>query len=228
MSDQIERALRQMAPTIRYPETPRFVIPAAVVPARRRVWPAVALAVAALALVFAFPAWRQAVADFLGIGAVELSVVNELPESAILREPSGHKVSLVAAGERVDFDILTLAAPPDCVYLDESIPGGMVTLSYRHSKLLITQLEAETDFGEVRKLLLPETIVTRVTIDGQPGFWIEEEGHALIVVDRNGAAIEDTARLAASTLLYEDGGRTIRIEGDMTLDQALDIASLLR
>lgn len=45
--------------------------------------------------------------------------------------------------------------------------------------------------------------------------------------EKDGLIVEDTARLAADTLLYTADGLTIRIEGKMTLDQARAIAKEL-
>jgi hypothetical protein len=107
----------------------------------------------------------------------------------------------------------------------------MVTLGYGEFRgsyrLLITQLHARTDEESLGKLLLDETIVQRVDVDGARGFWIEGELHTVVILDRDGDAVVDSARLVGNTLLYVEEGRTVRIEGDLTLDQALNVAASL-
>ncbi|MGD2100972.1 MAG: hypothetical protein PVG83_01945 [Acidimicrobiia bacterium] len=232
MSDQIESALRHMAEHIGFPDTPEFETPSSPPRRLRRLWPAVAVAVTVLVILFAFPGPRDAVAHLFGIGAVRIELVDELSPTDLVETPTGSEMSLSEAGRLVDFDILTLAGEPDAVLVDESVPGGMVTIAYGEGRasyrVLITQLEGETDLGAVRKHLLADTVVTQVEVGGEVGYWIEGDGHVLMLLDREGEAVEHTARLAADTLLYEDDGRTVRIEGDFDLETALEIADHLR
>ena len=120
---------------------------------------------------------------------------------------------------------------PDAVYLDSSVPGGMVTLGYGADdggySLLITQLLATTDEQAVTKLLTSGTSVESVTVEGEPGFWIQGDPHVVILFNQDGGLVEDSARLAANTLLYIAGDRTVRIEGGLSLDQALEVAATL-
>lgn len=232
MADRFEVALRHMAEGIDFPDTPEFEMPSASPRRLRRSWPAVVAVVAAFLILMAFPGPREAVARLFGVGAVQIVVVDDLPPADLVETPTGVELSLSEAREKVDFDILTLVEEPDAVFLDASVPGGMVTLAYGEGinsyRLLITQLEGETDFGAVRKYLLPETVIARVGVGGDVGYWIEGEGHVLMLIDREGEAVVDTVRLAADTLLYEHGDRTVRIEGDLDLDTALEIADHLR
>lgn len=233
MSDRLEQALFNLGQRIEYPKTPDLGV---TYPARserrisRRWRIAAAVAVAALVLL-AFPGPRQAVANLFRIGAVTLTVVDDLRPAAVEREPSGLMVSFEKAQEEVGFLILTLEPDPDAVYLDPSVSGGMVTLGYGADddgySLLITQLLATTDEQAVTKLLTPSTSVESVTVEGEPGFWIEGDPHVVILFDQEGDLVEDSARLAANTLLYIVGDRTVRIEGGLSLDQALEVAAAL-
>ncbi len=233
MSDRLEQALFSLGQRIEYPKTPDL---GASYPARseRRIsrgW-RIAAAVAAAALVLlAFPGAWQAVANLFRIGAVTLTVVDDLRPAAVEREPSGLMVTLEKAQEEVGFLILTLEPDPDAIYLDPSVPDGMVTLGYGADdggySLLITQLLATTDEQAATKLLTPNTSVEPVTVEGEPGFWIEGDPHVVILFDQDGDLVEDSARLAANTLLYIVGDRTVRIEGGLSLDQALEVAAAL-
>ena len=233
MSDRLEQALFNLGQRIEYPKTPDL---GASYPTRseRRIsrrW-RIAAAVAAAALVLlAFPGPRQAVANLFRIGSVTLTVVADLRPAAVEREPSGMMVTLNKAQEGVWFPILALDQDPDAVYLDPSVPGGMVTLGYGADDdgyaLLITQLLATTDEQAVTKLLTPNTNVESVTVEGEPGFWIEGDPHVVILFNQDGDLVEDSARLAANTLLYIVGNRTVRIEGGLSLGQALEVAAAL-
>ncbi|EWM63252.1 hypothetical protein MCBG_00385 [Micromonospora sp. M42] len=53
-------------------------------------------------------------------------------------------------------------------------------------------------------------------------------GAGLAYVDRSGTERVATARLSAATLIWEQGGLSYRLEGDLTREQALDVAASLR
>ena len=67
-----------------------------------------------------------------------------------------------------------------------------------------------------------------MTVRGEDGFWIEGDPHVVVLFDRDGQFIEDSARLAGNTLLFVRDGVTVRIEGALELDQALDVAAHLQ
>ena len=75
----------------------------------------------------------------------------------------------------------------------------------------------------VEKLIEPGTEVERVTVDGNPGAWLGEP-HVFVYRDRNGRVRDGTARLAGSTLLWQQGEVLLRLEGDLSKQEALRIA----
>ena len=159
-------------------------------------------------------------------------MVDELPEAAETTPPSGAETSLEEAQLQVDFSIMTIDAEPDAVFLDTSVSGGMVTLGYGKGdgtyRLLITELRAETDLNVLEKSIASGTNISPVTVGGEDGFWIEGAPHVVVLFDRDGQFIEDSARLAGNTLLFVRDGVTVRIEGALELDQALDVAAQLQ
>ena len=235
MAESLERDLVALGNELGYPETPHFREWATTVPPvgveRRRRFAVLAGAVAlAILVVLAIPASRDAVARLFGIGVISLNVVDELPEAALERTPSGNRVELGVAEDSVSFQLVTPVARPDAVYLDESVPGGMVSLVYEGEsgiRLIVTQLLGETDAPSLQKLLSPETQVTLVDIDGADAFWIEGEPHVLLLFDRDGDVIEDSARLAGNTLLFVRDGVTVRVEGAFDLADALRVVAEL-
>jgi len=233
----LERALTVLGDDVAFPPTPDLATTVGDrVPARlprrtpRRRWLVAAAAVAAgVVVLLALPGPRSAIADLLGIGAVRVTIVDELPADVLLRDPTGVQVTVAEADEEIDFDLFVLDEPPDAVYLDDSVPGGMVTLVYANDPaVFITQVAGTTDEGFLNKLVAGGTTITLVDVAGDPGFWIEGEPHVIFVVDRNGRVLEDAARLAGNTLALERDGLTIRIEGAASLAEALQVAMALR
>ncbi len=49
-----------------------------------------------------------------------------------------------------------------------------------------------------------------------------------MLVDEYGVAITDSARLARDVLVWDEDGRTVRLEGDLTRADAVEIAEALR
>ena len=230
MSSRLESALLELGRQIEYPATPEFVIPdpaPAKRPSRLRLVAAAAMAV--VLVVLAFPGPRQAVADLFSIGSVGFSVVDTLPPAELVRAP-GEQMTLAKAQNEVDFDIVTIDSEPDAVFVDRSVAGGVVTLGFGESdgsyRLLITQIGGAMH-PQFLKVITPDVVVRVVDVEGEQGFWVADGPHVLLLLDEQGNDVEDTARLAANTLVYTFGDLTIRIEGDMTLEQAMEIASQL-
>lgn len=139
-------------------------------------------------------------------------------------------LAVQAARELLAYSILTPGEEPAFVYVDRAA-GGIATAAYRPGPggygLLITQFPVGTDEFAVRKLIGPGTSITQVVVGGTEGFWIEGDPHVVVLLDDDGNVIQDEARVAGSTLLFERNGVTIRIEGDLDLGQALEIAARL-
>ena len=66
--------------------------------------------------------------------------------------------------------------------------------------------------------------IQAVTVDGQPGFWIEG-AHFFSYFDRDGEMQSEQVRLAGNVLLWEPVTRTPRLEADLTMQEALRIAA---
>jgi len=73
----------------------------------------------------------------------------------------------------------------------------------------------------------PDTTLQLVTVAGHQGYWIAGAPHVLVLIDAAGNPRYETLRLATNTLLIDEGGTIVRIEGDLTKDQALQLAASL-
>ena len=203
-------------------------------PARRRLVLALAvLALAALLATLAIPDARSAFLRFLQIGGARIELVDELP--AVSPSPPeleltlGQRVSLDEARQRTAFELLELDEEPDAVYLGER---DTVWFLYGHPdapRLLVAQtpeLEIDEPFI-LKKLAAAGTSVERVSVRGAPAYFLSGEPHAVVLVDEYGVTITDSARLARDVLVWDEDGRTVRLEGDLTRTDAVEIAEAL-
>lgn len=205
---------------------------------RRALVLAFAVLAAAVAAAFAVPPARTAILDWLGLRGVRIERVPERPRAPIGADLGlGRPVSLAEArrlaGYRVLVPSLTGFERPSEVWFGPSLPGGQVAFVYRRSdprdpRILLTQFRAEPGFQYIGKLAGPGTRIEPVTVNGEPGYWLEGEPHAFLFVDPQGRTRDETLRLAGNTLLWQHGALTLRLEGAGTKAEALAIARTMR
>jgi hypothetical protein len=193
-----------------------------------------ALAVAALVAALAIPDARSALLRFLQIGGARIELVDELPavapDTAELEFTLGQRVSLAEARQRSAFALLELDEEPDAVYLGErdtvwflyGSPGGVRLLIAQTPKVALDEPFI------IKKLAGAGTSVEPATVRGEPAYFLSGEPHAVMFVDEYGVAIVESARLARDVLVWEEDGRTVRLEGDLTRAEALELADSLR
>ena len=204
-------------------------------PTRRRLVLALAvLALAALLATLAIPDARSALLRFLQIGGARIELVDELP--AVSPSPPeleltlGQRVSLDEARQRTAFELLELDEEPDGVYLGDRDTVWFLYGQPDAPRLLVAQtpeLEVDEPFI-LKKLVASGTSVERVSVRGEPAYFLSGEPHAVVLVDEYGVAITDSARLARDVLVWDEDGRTVRLEGDLTETAAVEIADALR
>jgi hypothetical protein len=237
---ELELALTRIGSELDYPEAPDLTgaVRRRLAEGRRPIsWRrplVIALAVLAVAVgaVMAVPQARSEILDWLGIGAVKIRYVDDLPavELATGDLGVGEQVSLEEARSRVMFPIRvpTLEGYEDpVVYYAEPLPTGQVSFVYGspdQPQLLITQVAA---LGAYEKLLQAGSTTIEMVDEGElRGAWVEGERHALFYP---GATVEEPFRLVGNTLVVErPDGVTVRIEGDITKEEALRIARSMR
>jgi hypothetical protein len=192
--------------------------------------------VAAFAATLAIPDARSALLRFLHIGSERIEFVDELPPVETyatdfdLELALGERVSLETARRRAGFDLLELEEAPDRVYL-----GGRGTVWFVYGRpggvrLLVAQTpELAVDEAFIlKKLVASGTRVDQVTVQGAPAYFLSGEPHEVILLDENGRLVFETARLARDVLVWEGLDRTVRLEGDLTLDEARELAESMR
>lgn len=232
-------------------ESLRLRLRPALRPVLQPAWQSVAVAlvvlIALLSGTLAFsPTARRAVAGWLGLRGVRIQFTptpsaSPLPLGTGLN--LGEKLTLAEAQAQVPFQIVVPHAvdlgPPDAVYLRSGNFAEQVTLLW-HARpglpkaretgegLLLTEFKATVDSAFIKKIAFEATTLDPVRVNGGDGFWIAGAPHELEFVDPNGAVLPDTVRLAGNVLLWEQGDLTIRIEGKLSKDMALKIATTVR
>jgi hypothetical protein len=192
----------------------------------RRVQAAVAALVAVVVGALAVPPVRAAVADLFGFGGV------------LVREEPGPAPSTAPPPPGVTSD-LTLAEAADLVPFRPAVPAALgdpdgVEVSADRRVLSLTW---ETDDGPVRldqigarldyAFAKSATGVEFVTVAGDFALWFPEP-HEVVVLEPDGTARRETARLAGHTLIWERGTVTMRLEGDLGKARAVAVAETVR
>jgi hypothetical protein len=194
------------------------------------------LALAALLATLAIPDARSALLRFLRIGGDRIELVDELPvvspnpPELDLGRALGERVSLEVARRRVAFDLLELDEPPDLVYVGPRDTVWFLFGTPGAVRLLVAQTPG-ADVDEpfiLKKLATTGTPVESLSVRGSRAYFLSGEPHVVLLVDEYGVAYPETARLARDVLVWEEGGRTVRLEGDLTETDALKIAESLR
>jgi hypothetical protein len=249
---RLESVLRSLGESVDWP-TPSTDFPAKVMAriesdpatvAVHRVWLRPAIAAIAVVMVtvvcIVSPSVRQAVADLLGAAGIRIGVVSGETPSTGAELDLGEPLQLDEVEESVDFQprIPGSEEPgvPDAIYLSAEGQVNMVwdgTPSLPAAGdtgigLLLTQSAGDGDEQVAEKLLGPQTGLERLTVEGQPGLWIEGAAHTFTLLDPEGNLIEETTRLAANVLLWEAEGVNHRLETTGDLHSALAIAEALQ
>jgi hypothetical protein len=205
-------------------------------PAGRRLWSRRALVVAlaalvvAVAAVMAVPPARSAILDWLGIGSAEIRIVDELPEVETVRLEPGQRVSLAHAHELEPGLLdphLDGLGKPDAVFVQDLQPGTPVTYVWGEldrPRLLLTQVRGRFHFEKL--VHGGDNGVVLTDVNGAEAAWIKGEHVLYYESGRTGGTLP--SRLAKSTLVWSRGPVTMRLEGDMTREEAERIARTVR
>jgi hypothetical protein len=238
----LEQRLVELGRALDVPEAPdlaprvlaRIEAPRGRAPRRKLVLALATVAVAALVATLAIPEARSALLRFLQIGSERIELVDQLPEVSPtppeLDLTLGLRVPLAEARRSAGFDLLELGDEPHSVYVGDR---GTVWFLYGRPdapRLLVAQtprLGVDEDFI-LKKLVTAGTSVEQVFVRGKPAYFLSGEPHAVLLVGPNGTPVTETARLARDVLVWEEDGRTVRIEGELTREEALELAESLR
>jgi hypothetical protein len=224
--NELESALREL--DIEWPATPDLataVTARIAQPVEHRVsWRArlasvaAALAIVAGGTLAASPEARSTVLRWLGLKSVEI-------RREPLRPGLGRELDLgtpiaLPAGARVPSALGT----PDAVYRTP-LPDGTraVSLVYAGPPKVLVQTFRATATPFIQKSVASAKDVERLEIDGARAYWITG-AHGFAYQSPRGFGYEDQ-RLSDRVLLVERDGLLIRVEGAISRDRAVEIAS---
>ncbi len=205
----------------------------------------------AIAMAATLPQIRSAVADRLGLPGIHIVLVRDRAEPP--STPAGQElllgtpVSLQVAGATAPFPLRVPTGPdlamPDAVYRSAG-PTEMVSFVYDARDTLpaapgssvgalLTQFQGKPDRALIEKGLMvggadPHVALTMLTVNGQPGYWIEGAHTFFMYRDVDGEYRQEMYRLARNALLWQQDGVTYRLEADISRDRAVRIAESMR
>jgi hypothetical protein len=125
------------------------------------------------------------------------------------------------------------------VFVSEVVPpGGRVDLVWRarpglpasgftDAGLLITEFRGQTTPEFIKKVAVAGQ-VEFLEVDGEPAYWFSGEPHFFTYRDSAGTFREEQTRLAGNTLIWQRGDLTLRLEGELSKEEAIRIAESMR
>jgi hypothetical protein len=180
-----------------------------------------AAALLAVAIAFAVPPARSAILRVFHLQGASIEYVDKLPSVRMASLDLGVPVRPADAERTAGFRPLTsgVLGPPDEVTWD----GSLLWYRYRRTRLLVSQFLGRERPELLKKVVRPQTVITPVYVNGQRGYFITGGTHFLYLAS-DGVIREEPIRLSRNVLLWQHGPLTLRLEGDLTLGQALRIA----
>jgi len=220
----------------------------------------VTIALALLAVLVFSPEARATATDILRLRGVQIfqgpvptpsPTPSRSPGSIQVPTPSpalglGTLVTLDEARSRAGYPVVVPSDPllgaPDEIYLRAVTSANQVSFLYRARPGIPLSPEAgvaavvsEVGGGTIDdqffgKLIGPDTILEKVVIDGEPGFWIQGRPHFFFyrAAGSSGSVEQETLRLAGNTLLWQRNGLLMRLEAQVDKATALRIAGTFR
>ena len=209
---------------------------------RRRI---AAAAAALVAVTAAGAGLSPAIADRLGLRGVRISLGGdaELPTQLGGALALGVPTRLADARRQVPFRVLLPAraevGDPDEVYVNHAAAEPQLALVWRSRPelpeaattgvgMLLTEFRGDLGAGQIEKVLGRQTQLEGLTVNGGRALWLEGAPHAFFYRDAQGRVRDETVRLAANVLLWEQGEVTLRLESVLPRAEAVRIAETVR
>ncbi len=192
---------------------------------------ALALVAVAAVLTLVTPA-REAVADWLGIGAVRIVEVEEGLEGlerslgdlgvAVPIEDAGWRESPLGVPDEA-----FVQSEPDAVTLVWLPRLGLPEVDETGIGALFTLFDGSLDGPVIEKSVGTETTVEIVEVSDVAAYWVHGEAHSFAYLDPSGEVVVESLRLVGNTLLWEKDGISYRLESALDLEQAVAAAEAL-
>jgi hypothetical protein len=224
---QLEHDLRALGRELAWPPTPELRLELEPGRSRLRARPlalAFAILLAALAGVLALsPGARSAFLEIFRLEGATVERVETLPDVPAQRVDFGERVSREEAERRVGFELLDVGEP-DAVYVLGDRMASLVYGDPEHPRVVLSQLRGSVYEGFVKKAGGRGTLVEEVSVDGAYGLFVSGDEHYVVFRDELGSITDEQTFLAGNVLLWNRGELLLRLEGDLTRDEALELA----
>ena len=225
--NELEQRLRELGQQLEYPPEPD-VAPAVLVGLDRRPlpWRPVAVAIAAA---FAVPQARTTILKWFHLRGATVERVETLPPAVERSQAGGlgRPLSRDQAKRAVGFQLaLPPGEQPKRVYVLDDALATVVLRAHGRALLLSEYRVGNVDL--LKKSAGGATLIESVRVNGEPGLWLEGGQHALTYFNGRGEFRQRTVRIHGNVLLWIHGQLTLRLEGELTKAQALDIARVIR
>jgi hypothetical protein len=228
----LEQRLAALGRDVEWPETPRFDLElgAARRPARRPWVRPLALGLAVMLAVFGAvlalsPGARSAFLELFRLEGATVELVETLPQVEPQQFDYGERVTRAQAERRVGFVLVDLEGQePDAVFVLDDRLASLVYGPVDKPRLVLSQLRGSVWDGFVKKVGSSGTRVEEVLVDGERGLFVSGDEHFVMFRDENGLISDDATFLAGTVLLWNRGELLLRLEGDLTRTQALELA----
>ncbi|HKO34710.1 MAG TPA: hypothetical protein VJY85_13270, partial [Candidatus Limnocylindria bacterium] len=159
-----------------------------------------------------------------------------LPPGLVAERGLGERVTLDRAIAELDGVLVPTDAAlgtPDHVYYDAGTDAVALAWTDRPGLpadpesglgVVVTQFRADMGPQTFEKLLLEGAVIEQVVVGQTTGYWVEGGQHLFYFRDADGSVADTTIRLVGTTLMWEQDGKTVRIEGAPDLETAKRIA----
>jgi hypothetical protein len=197
-----------------------------------RVLAAVAAALVALATAMVVsPAVRAAVHDLLRVGGVELHrdepAPSAPPPSVAPPLPGEHDATLAEARAAARFPLRLPAGLGEPTAVRVADGARVVSMAFPGPRGEVRVDQFDGGLDPMFTKFATAAGIRHIAVGGTPAVWVDRP-HVVLFRDHDGQVHEESARLAGSTLIWEEDGVTYRVEGDLTESEAVRIASSLR
>jgi hypothetical protein len=225
---ELELRLSALRDELAWPETPRleatFDPPPVRGPRVRRLALGFAILLAVLAGVLAFsPGARSAFLEIFHLKGATVELVETLPQVEAQPIDFGEQVSREEAERRVGFKLVDVG-DPDAVFVRDTSVASLVYGPVEKPRLVLSQLRGAVWEGMIKKLGGSGTRIEQVRVDGERGLFITGDQHFVMFLNENGAISDEQTYLAGTVLLWNRGPLLLRLEGDLTQAEALELA----
>ncbi len=181
--------------------------------------------------VASYPTSREAVADFFGLSRVRV-VPPPSPTAAPPLAPSniGRPASLEQAKSELGFTVSLPTYPSDI-----GQPNGVYLLTIGNAEVIALVYETDglsfmvQQAGSNVFIEKSAEILEQAQVNGSRALWIADANHIVQFYDEEGNLHIESRRLVeGNTLIWQRDGVTYRLEGDISLEDAIKIAESLR